>query len=70
MAGHTLLRDHKWGIYGIDLSEDQQSGKLGLSHPEMPLVVSDKSNALDPKFSPMVVSWHFGLTGVRLRFSI
>ncbi|MGQ5720497.1 S41 family peptidase [Pseudochrobactrum asaccharolyticum] len=49
---YAALRDHKWGIYGIDLSEDQQSGKLGLSHQEMPLVVSDKSNALDPKFSP------------------
>ncbi|MGU3575312.1 S41 family peptidase [Brucellaceae bacterium C25G] len=49
---YAALRNHKWGIYGIDLSEDQQSGKLGLSHEEIPLVVSDKSNALDPKFSP------------------
>lgn len=49
---YAALRNHKWGIYGIDLSEDQQSGKLGLSHQEIPLVVSDKSNLLDPKFSP------------------
>ena len=49
---YAALRNHKWGIYGIDLSEDQQSGKLGLSHQEIPLGVSDKSNLLDPKFSP------------------
>ncbi|MBK0022862.1 S41 family peptidase [Brucella pseudogrignonensis] len=49
---YAALRDHKWGIYGIDLSEDQQSGRLGLSHPEIPLIVSDQSNLLDPKFSP------------------
>lgn len=49
---YAALRNHKWGIYGVDLSEDQQSGKLGLSHQEVPLVVSDNSNALDPKFSP------------------
>lgn len=49
---YAAMRKNKWGIYGIDLSEDQQSGKLGLSHQEVPLVVSDNSNALDPKFSP------------------
>lgn len=49
---YAALRNHKWGIYGVDLSADQQSGKLGLSHQEFPLVVSDKSNALDPKISP------------------
>lgn len=49
---YAALRNHKWGIYGIDLSEDQQSGRMGLSHQEIPLIVSDVSNVLDPKFSP------------------
>jgi tricorn protease len=52
MLVYAAMRDNRWGIYGIDLSADQQSGKLGLSHQEIPLVVSKDSNALDPKFSP------------------
>lgn len=49
---YAAMRNHKWGLYGIDLTEDQQSEKLGLSHQEIPLVVSENSNALEPKFSP------------------
>lgn len=52
MLAYAAMRDHKWGIYGIDLSEDQANGKLGLTYDEVPLVVLDKGNALDPKFSP------------------
>lgn len=52
MLVYAAMRDHKWGIYGIDLSKDQQSGKLGLSHQEVPLIVPANGNALDPQFSP------------------
>lgn len=52
MLAYAAMRDHKWGIYGIDLSADQQQSRLGLSHQEIPLVVSSDSNARHPLFSP------------------
>lgn len=57
MLTYSALRDNHWGIYAINLSQDNKAGRLGTaSYFELPVVIPDgrdKGNdARHPRFSP------------------
>lgn len=52
MLVYAAQRDHRWGLYAIDLNTDQSASGLQTIFTERPLLVPDVGNAMDPQFSP------------------
>lgn len=52
MLAYAAQRDHRWGIYAVDLSTDGDNGSLEGSYTEIPLYVPETGNAYQPAFSP------------------
>ncbi|MHA6731061.1 S41 family peptidase [Devosia sp. A369] len=51
MLAYAAQRDHQWGIYGVDLRPDGDSG-LEPRYEEIPLYRPETGNAYQPAFSP------------------
>jgi tricorn protease len=52
MLVYAAQRDHKWGIYVIDLSFEDGKSQLANTYSERALVVPEDGNAQFPEFSP------------------
>lgn len=52
MLVYAAQRDHRWGLYGVDLDLEDNGGELALAYEETPLVVEPEMNAFQPGFSP------------------
>ena len=52
MLMYAAQRDHKWGLYAIDLSLDGPSNKLPARFEERALYIPEDGNAKDARFSP------------------
>lgn len=52
MLVYAAQRDHKWGLYAVDLKTGDEHKGLALSYEERPLLVPEEGNAMEPQFSP------------------
>ncbi len=49
---YAAQRDHKWGLYAVDLKTDAADSGLILAYQERALLVPEDGNAMHPQFSP------------------
>lgn len=52
LLAYAAQRDHKWGLYAIDLQPDEDETGLEPSYAEIALYIPEDGNAYQPKFSP------------------
>ena len=52
MLVYAAQRDHKWGLYGVELKSGEGESGLAISYQERALLVPEDGNAMDPQFSP------------------
>ena len=52
MLAYAAMRDHRWGIYGINLAGGDDDQGLEPSYKEIRLYVPEQGNAYQPEFSP------------------
>lgn len=52
MLAYAAIRDHRWGIYGVELRGDAEDTALLPRFAEIPLYVPETGNAYNPVFSP------------------
>lgn len=52
MLVYAAQRDHKWGLYAVELKSGEGESGLAISYQERALLVPEDGNAMDPQFSP------------------
>lgn len=52
LLAYAAQRDHKWGIYAIDLQPGDEDNALEPNYEEIALYIPEDGNAYQPRFSP------------------